>query len=172
MRTTMQRWALLGVVMGCLVAMGLVAPASAAGTTQISGSGYYDTTGSECGTPPAEFADFTPLVLHGSLEGCLYTDVLTFKFHGAPSGIYIETGRELVVASLNGGPEGTFTTTYRFESKWDPDAATGVEVKGRCQHPIVTGSGIDGLAGAEGRLDFKDEVETGLFFYRGHINLG
>ena len=81
-------------------------------------------------------------------------------------------GRELVVASLNGGPVGTFTTAYRFESKWDPDAATGVEVKGRCQHPIVTGSGTGGLAGAEGRLDFNDQVETGLFFYRGHINLG
>ena len=170
MRTTTQRWALLGVAMGFLVAMGLVAPANAAGTTQISGSGYYHVT--ECGAPPTGFADFTPLVLHGSLEGCLYTDVLSFKFHEAPSGIYIERGRELIVASLNGGLPGTFMTTYQFESKWAPDAATGVEVKGRCQHPIVEGSGTGGLAGAEGRLDFKDEVSTGLFFYRGHITLG
>ncbi|MBA2559774.1 MAG: hypothetical protein H0V07_07775, partial [Propionibacteriales bacterium] len=49
MRTTMQRWALLGVVTGFLGAMGLMAPANAAGTTQIDGSGYYDVTGSECG---------------------------------------------------------------------------------------------------------------------------
>jgi hypothetical protein len=123
---------------GSMVAA-LSAPANAAGTIQVSGEGAYDTTGSQCGTPPAGFADFTPLVLTGDLEGCLYTDILTSKFHEAPSGIYQETGRELVVASLNGGPVGTFTTTYRFESKWDPDAATGVEVKGRCQHPITAG---------------------------------
>ena len=50
--------------------------------------------------------------------------------------------------------------------------STGVEVKGRCQHPIITGSGTGGFAGATGRLDFKDQVSTGRFFYRGHITLG
>ena len=58
-----------------------------------------------------------------------------------------------------------------FES-WDPHAATGVEVMGRCQHPLTAGSGTGIFAGATGRLDFKDEVSTGLFFYRGHITLG
>ncbi len=103
-----------------------------------------------CDPTPAEFADFTPLVLTGSLEGCLYTDVQGFKFHEAPSRIYQEVGAELIVASLDGGPVGTFTTTYRFESKWDPDAATGMEVKGRCQHPITSGPGP---AGSRGRRD-------------------
>ena len=28
-----------------------------------------------------------------------------------------ETGQELFVGSLNGGPTGTFTTTYKFEAK-------------------------------------------------------
>lgn len=172
MRTKIQPLALLAVAMGSLLAMALSAPASAAGTTQISGSGYYDFAGTVCDPAPAEFADFTPLVLTGSLEGCLYTDVQGFKFHEAPSGIYQEVGAELIVASLDGGPVGTFTTTYRFESKWDPDAATGMEVKGRCQHPITEGSGTGGFAGATGRLDFKDEIGTGLFFYRGHITLG
>ena len=172
MRTKTQRLALVGVLMGSLLGMGSVAPANAAGTTQISGSGFYDVTGSECGTPPARFADFTPLVLTGDLEGCLYTDILTSTDRGAPSGIYIETGREMIVASLNGGSVGTFETTYRFESMWDPDVSTGVEVKGRCQHPIVAGSGTGAFAGATGRLDFKDEVATGQFFYRGHIMLG
>ena len=167
-----QRLALLALVVGSQLAMGLSAPAYAAGTTQISGEGAYDTTGDKCGSPPAGFADFTPLFLTGDLEGCLYTNILTSTDHGVPSGIYIETGRELVVASLNGGPVGTFETTYRFESKWDPDVSTGVELKGRCQHPIVTGSGKGGFAGATGRLDFKDEVSTGRFFYRGHIELG
>lgn len=172
MRTKVQRLALLGVVMVGLLVTALSAPVSAAGTTQISGEGVYDVTGSQCGTPPAGFADFTPLILTGDLEGCLYSDIVTSTDHGTPSGIYIETGRELIVGSLNGGPVGTFITTYRFESKWDPEVSTGVEVKGRCQHPIVTGSGTGGFAGATGRLDFKDQVSTGQFFYRGHITLG
>lgn len=170
MRTTMQRWALLGVVMGCLVAMGLAAPANAGATTQISGSGFYETRG-ECGTPPAGFADYPGLVVEGDLEGCIYTDVLTSRNLGAPSGIYLETGREIFVGTLN-GLEGTFQMDYRFESKWNPDVLTGPEVHGRCQHPIAAGSGTGGFAGATGRLDFKDEVSTGMYFYRGHINLG
>jgi hypothetical protein len=60
---------------------------------------------------------------------------------------------------------------YQFESMWDPDASTGAEVKGRCQHPITVGSGTGGFAGVAGRLDFKDEVTTGLYFYLGHITL-
>lgn len=172
MRTKVQRLALLGVVMVGLLVTALSAPVSAAGTTQISGEGVYDITGSQCGTPPAGFADFTPLILTGDLEGCLYSDIVTSTDHGTPSGIYIETGRELIVGSLNGGPVGTFITTYRFESKWNPEVSTGVEVKGRCQHPIITGSGTGGFAGATGRLDFKDQVSTGQFFYRGHITLG
>jgi hypothetical protein len=174
MRTKTRRLTvLLGVVMSVLMVGVLSAPVNAAGTTQVSGSGYYDdAAGTECGVPPAGFDSYPGLVLSGDLEGCLYTDVLTSRFHEAPSGIYIETGRELVVASLDGGPVGTFETTYRFESKWDPDAATGVEVRGRCQHPLAAGSGTGAFAGATGRLDFKDEVSTGLFFYRGHITLG
>ena len=65
--------------------------------------------------------------------------------------------------------EGTFATTYKFESKWDPDVSTGSEVHGRCQHPIVAGSGTGGFEGATGRVDFKDEVTTGQNFYWGHI---
>ena len=173
MRTKMQRWALQGAVMGCLLSMGLVAPANAVGATQISGVGVYDdAAGSECGPRPAPFDDTPGLILTGSLEGCLFTDVLTETDHGTPSGIYLQTGRELIVASMNGGPVERFTTTYKFESKWSPDVSTGVEVKGRCQHPIVKGSGTGSFAGATGRLDFKDEVSTGLFFYRGHIKLG
>lgn len=170
MRTTMQRPAVLAMVMGGLLPMSLVAPANAAGTTQISGVGVYETAG-ECGPPPEEFADYPGLILTGNLEGCLFTDRQTETDHGTPSGIYLETGREMFVGSID-GEDGTFTTTYKFESKWSPDVSTGVEVKGRCQHPIVSGSGTGGFAGATGRLDFKDEVSTGQYFYRGHITLG
>ena len=171
MRTRMKRLALMGGATGCLMAMGPVAPANAAGNTQISGGAYYDdAAGTECGVAPAGFADYPALVLHGDLEGCLFTDAVTSK--DSPSGVYQETGREYIVASLNGGPVGTFTTNYRFEGKYDPDVFTGVEVKGRCQHPLVAGSGTGSFSGATGRLDFKDDVENAIFYYRGHIKLG
>ena len=103
---------------GLLVA--LSAPANAA-TNQISGVAVLDTTGA-CDPPPAGFADFTQ-VMTGSLVGCWYTNIETTRDNGAPSGVYIESGEEVFVGSLNGGPVGTFSTTYKFESKWDPDVS-------------------------------------------------
>jgi hypothetical protein len=175
MRTKIQRLVLLVMLVGGLL-VALSAPASAA-TNQISGVAVYDTTPpSVCLDPPPpgyeEFTSYPPLVMTGSLDGCMYTKVESTKDNGAPSGVYIESGEEVFVGSLNDGPVGTFSTTYKFESKWDPDVSTGSEVHGRCQHPIVEGSGTGGFAGATGRLDFKDEVTTGQFFYRGHIKLG
>jgi hypothetical protein len=175
MRTKIQRLVLLGVLVGGLL-VALSAPASAA-TNQISGVAVYDTTPpSVCLDPPPpgyeDFTSYPPQVITGDLDGCWYTKVETSKDNGAPSGVYLESGEEVFVGSLNGGPEGTFATTYKFESKWDPDVSTGSEVHGRCQHPIVAGSGTGGFEGVTGRLDFKDEVTTGQFFYRGHIKLG
>ena len=167
MREKMQRLALLGAVLGGLLSAGLSAPASAAGTTQISGDATFDATG-PCGTPVAGFPDYAGLELTGDLEGCWYTDVETAK--STPSGVYLESGREMFVGSLNGGPEGTFTTTYMFESKF---AADGTEIKGRCQHQITVGSGTGGFAGATGRVDFKDIIgDPVTYVYRGHIKLG
>jgi hypothetical protein len=149
------------------------APASAR-STQISGVAVFvDVGGTTCTGPPPGYADFVsypPLLMSGSLDGCWYTKVDTAKDNGAPSGVYLETGREVFVGTLDGGPDGVFATTYRFESKWDPDVSTGSEVKGRCQHPIVAGSGTGGFAGATGRVDFKDIVADGSYVYRGHIS--
>ena len=153
----------MGVVVGGSLAT-FSAPASAA-TDHISGVGILDTAG-ECGPPPSgyeDFDDFT-MVITGDLDGCWYTRVGSTKT--TPSGVYLESGEEVFVGSLNGGPEGTFATTYKFESKWDTD---GSEIRGRCQHPMVTGSGTGGFDGATGRVDFKDEVSTGQYLYRGHI---
>jgi hypothetical protein len=83
--------------------------------------------------------------------------------------VYLETGQEIFVGSLDEGPVGTFTTTYKFESKIAPD---GSEIHGRCQHPIVDGGGTGGFEGASGQLNFKDDVETGEFLYKGHIDVG
>jgi hypothetical protein len=160
----------LGVLIGCVLAALLVAPAPSDAATRVSGGAFYD--GVQCPGPPAGYEDFTTypgLVMTGSLEGCLYTKVVSAK--ETPSGVYLEVGEEVFVGSLDGGPVGTFATTYRFESKWDPDPATGVELHGRCQHPIVDGSGTGGFEGATGRLDLKDILEDPFpYIYRGHIS--
>ena len=44
-----------------------------------------------------------------------------------------------------------------------------LEIFGRCQHPIVAGSGTGVFEGVTGRLDFKDDIAAGNFPYRGHF---
>jgi len=161
----------LGLLIGLVMALLLVNPMAGNAATRLSGDAYYDAV--QCPAPPPGYADFTTypgLVMTGSLEGCLYTKVTTSK--ETPSGVYLESGEEVFVGSLDGGPVGTFATTYKFESKWDPDVSSGVELHGRCQHPIVEGSGTGGLEGATGRLDFKDIIgDPVTYVYRGHISL-
>jgi hypothetical protein len=156
--------AVLLCALGALVAR----PASvSAANHQLAGDAYYDTTGAVCGPPPAGYADFTsydPLVLRGNLAGCWYTKVETSRL--LPSGVYLETGQEVFVGTLNGGPVGRFATTYRFEARLDPN---GAEIRGRCQHPIVAGSGTGGFTGTSGLVLFRDIVPE--YFYRGHIQL-
>lgn len=162
----------LGLLVVFVMSLLMVNPlAAGAASNQVSGAAYYDAD--RCPNPPAGYEGFTSydgLVLTGSLEGCLYTRVETSK--ETPSGVYLETGEEVFVGSLDGGAVGTFATTYRFESKWDPDVSSGVEVRGRCQHPIVAGSGTGGFEGATGRLDIKDIIgDLVTYVYRGHIRL-
>ena len=166
MRTTMQRLALLIVILLSSL-LGGAAP-SQAKNMQIDGNAFFDPDNKICDEPPDEYSDYAALVLQGSLEGCWYTDVQWSK--DTPSGVYLERGRELFVGSLN-GVEGSFTTTYRFEAKFAPDGVT--ELFGRCQHPLLRGSGSGGFTGATGRLDFKDIINGSeiTYVYRGHISL-
>lgn len=143
----------------------LTTPANAA-MDQISGVGVLDTEDQCNDAVESDFMDFT-MVMTGDLEGCWYTKIETVRT--TPSGVYLETGEEIFIGSLDGGPAGTFTTTYKFEAKF---AADGSEIHGRCQHPIVDGSGTGGFQGASGRLNFKDIVETGEYLYKGHIDVG
>jgi len=79
----------------------------------------------QCPGLSAGYEDFTypRLVRTGGIEGCLYAKTITS--HETPSGMYLETGDEVIVGNLDGGPVDTFTTTYRFESKWDPARPRG-----------------------------------------------
>ena len=161
-RLTIMTLTTLAVVAFIGVASTASSPVLAEGATQISGIAVFDDRG-ECDDPEGEGADFA-LIMDGDLEGCLYTFVETAE--SSPSGTYRETGTELFVAS-NGA--GTFETTYRFEAKYeDVDTLSG-EIFGRCQHPIVGGSGTGIFEGVTGQLFFKDDVEAGNFPYRGHL---
>ena len=137
------------------------------GATQISGVGFY-ASAAECDYA-SEGADFA-LLLTGDLEGCLFVYVESYEC--SPSGTYRESGREYFVGTYMGEP-GTFWTDYNFEAKYEGCSEEGfflgAEIFGRCQHPIVNESGTGVFEGVTGRLNFKDNVDTGEFPYKGHL---
>jgi len=152
--------------LGIATALALTATAApsipvAASTTPVSGTFVLDDTHSTCPDPPAAYSDYDPFIISGDLEGCWYTHIDRARDLGPPSGLYLEVGRELFVGHLRVGDDGTFTTTYRFKSQWDPDAATPTEIWGRCQHLIVSGSGTGGLQGVTGHLARTDIASDG-----------
>jgi hypothetical protein len=102
----------------------------------------------------------------GDLEGCHYVFVETARC--SPGGAYTETGTETFVGLYNGVP-GTFRTTYLFTATYEDCANLVGEIAGRCQHPIIAGSGEGVFEGVTGRFDMKDDVEAGDFPYRGHF---
>lgn len=137
------------------------------GATQISGLGSWDATdGCNSAGQGADFA----LTMNGDLNGCLY--VFVDEFDCSPSGTYREVGREKFVGTYNGQP-GTFWTSYKFEAKYEGCSENGsylgAEIFGRCQHPIVDGSGTGVFDGVSGQLNFKDDIEAGNYPYRGHL---
>jgi len=138
-----------------------------AGATQISGVGfvYADDPCDALGQGAAYAISMT-----GDLEGCLYTYIDDFEC--SPSGTYREVGREYFVGMYK-GQTGTFWTNYKFEAKYEGCAENGsyvgAEIKGRCKHPIVKGSGTGAFEGVTGRLAFIDDVEVGNYPYRGHL---
>lgn len=137
------------------------------GATQISGVGFFAAP-DECDfeSQGAAYA----VKMTGDLVGCLY--VFIDDFTCSPSGTYRETGREYFVGAYR-GKAGRFWTAYKFESKFEVCAANGsplgAEIFGRCQHPIVVGSGDGVFKGVTGRMDFKDDIGAGNFPYRGHL---
>lgn len=153
------------VVLTVMVLLLIVAPASAGGATQISGIAFFDESG-ECTDPEGAGADFANKMT-GDLEGCLYVFVETSTC--SPSGAYKETGTEVYVGGGGEGDNGTFMTAYRFTAKYEDCPNLINEIFGRCQHPIIAGSGTEDFEGVTGRLDFKDDIAAGNFPYRGHL---
>ncbi len=135
-----------------------------AGATQISGTGRFGGP-AECNDPEGQGSDYD-LIITGDLEGCHYVFVEAARC--SAGGAYSETGTETFVGQYNGAP-GTFETTYLFTAKYTDCANLAGQIVGRCQHPVVAGSGEGVFEGVTGRLDMRDDVETGNFSYRGHF---
>ena len=133
----------------------LASPANAKGVEQISGVAVYDGNSGDPGDCD-EMSSILTLRLDGDLVGCWYTTGASATV--TPSGVVLERGTETFIGTWNGEPV-RFDTVYNFTGKFD---ALGNEIHGRCQHPIVAGN-------VEGRVDFKDDVASGLFYYRGHL---
>ena len=139
-------------------------PTSADGAKQISGIGFFDTAG-ECTDPEGDGATFA-LTMTGAFSGCHYIFVETARC--SPGGAYFETGTETFVGTYN-GESGTFRTDYIFTATYLDCPNLVGEIAGRCEHPIVAGSGTGIFEGVTGRFDMKDDVEAGNFPYRGHL---
>lgn len=158
------------VLIGGVTALG-AAPARAA-TLQVSGVQTPVTSG-PCFNPSLPPGSST--TMQGSLIGCWYIDTFDAKYQ-PHSGTLQATGTEHFVGCLDadgdqacdaGDPQGTLSFSYIFTGKLDP--LTFAEIRGRCHHPIIAGTGD--FAGATGVLDFKDDVTNVISPYRGHVTL-
>ena len=136
----------------------------AVGATQISGIGFYAEPG-QCNDPEGQGSSYV-LTMTGDLEGCHYVFVETASC--SAGGAYSETGTETFVGLYNGAP-GTFRTTYLFTATYKDCANLVGEIAGRCQHPLVAGSGEGVFEGVTGRFDMQDDIGAGNFPYRGHF---
>ena len=159
------RVTIMAAVMSLIAFIVSVAPASTGGATQISGSA--DLSGEGCNAGFGTYA----IGLSGDLVGCNYVTIETSVC--SSSGTYRETGTEYYVIT-DGYWKGTFSTTYVFTGKYEGcdkenGAPLGAEIFGRCQHPIVAGSGTGMFEGVTGRLDYKDYPAIDEYPYRGHL---
>lgn len=166
-RVTLRRFALL---VGLVAAVAVMAVQAAAGGGAIVVRGDQLIAGAE-NCPNADAGTY---LMRGDLVGCWYTDTFN-PVSENPGGGFRASGTEHFVGCIDtngngtcgaGEPYGRFDTTFTFTAKF---ASTGDEIHGRCQHPIVSGTG--GFAGASGVLSFKDIPSEGRFPYHGNIQL-
>lgn len=163
---------------GALLAVGAVPAAALAHVRnyQVSGIQSAQITSGKCFDATA--ASFT---MAGSLVGCWYVDTFIVTKSTTRHGTVTihASGTEHFVGCLdvdrNGqcaspDPQGTIAFSYTFIGQFD--AVTGNEIRGRCHHPIV--SGTDDFARARGVLNFTDDIVNGTLVdspYRGHIRV-
>ena len=157
--------ALVTLVAGALL---VAAPASAAGAVQVAGN---QTPVATCDGDSSDLGTFS---MDGTLIGCWFADSFEVVREHASGTVQI-TGTEHFDGCLDlggdgscsGDPQGTLSFSFQFSGKFD--VVTSAEIRGRCQHPIVSGAG--GFATASGVITFKDDVTTGIAPYRGNVRL-
>lgn len=153
----------------------IASPLFLLGSSASAGSGAMQIEGQtdfqECSAPPAGYEDSQDpdtgysFHLSGDLNGCLYGVITEGRLH--ESGTYQEVADEIFVSDENSAD--TFEMTEFYTAKFTSDFSL---IFARCKHPIITGSGTGYFDGISGRLDFKDDVETGVADYKGHLKMG
>ena len=159
-------WALTTLTMITLISAVAVTPSPvrAGGATQISGIGFFAAPG-ECTDPEGQGASYA-LTMTGDFSGCHYVFVENARC--SVGGAYYESGTETFVGTY-AGQAGTYRTNYVFTGTYLDCPNLLGEIAGRCQHPLIDGSGTGVFEGVTGRFDMKDDVEAGNFPYRGHL---
>ena len=163
----MRRLVVVATVAAMAVSL-LAAPVSAApaaknvhfsGVGIPGGPGDYGCTANPDGVPTYV------ILMTGDLEGCIYGYELSYK--ELPNGIFQTRDHEYFFGTFN-GKSGSWEMDEHFTSKWNAD---GSQKYGRCQHPIIKGTGTGDFTGVTGRVDFKDDVDLGVANYRGHVKI-
>ena len=144
--------------LAAMLAALMASPVAAGTKTQVGGMLTPD-TGQVCLDDAASVATYT---VAGDLSGCWYIDEWTIR-NETPSGAIQAKGTEVFSGCLSGGRCGHFWTTYTFTYK----VVDGIEVHGRCHHPIVGGDG--GFTGVKGVLQMHD-LPNGCAVYKGHLS--
>jgi hypothetical protein len=150
------------VLMAVFTALLLPTPAEASsGATAVRG--FQPSPVAECMGASGDFGTYG---MEGDLVGCWYIDTIVENGF-TPSGSGKFSGTEHFVGCIdrdgNGvcsgvDSNGEFRTTFTFSAKFD--LVTFAEIKGRCHHPIVGGSGA--FANARGVINFHDNVDGGV----------
>lgn len=171
MRVRSMLAAAVAAVLSCVIAT----PASAS-QNQVSG------VQTPAIIPPACSDSSASFTMTGSLVGCWYEDTFNLtKDQVTPSGSELVhfSGTEHFTGCLDvdgdgsctGDPSGTLFFIFTFTGQYVPGTNLTIEIRGRCHHPIVGGTGD--FAGASGVLNFKDDVSNPAFVispYMGHVS--
>lgn len=176
----MKRPLVLTLALAVMFALAIPASAAPNGKNhQVRGVAFFHPTEGPC--PGA--LELVPQAEGWGLEGCLELTFVDEERSGqSAGGVYKEYGTEHFDGDLvyfgNGGggvvAAGTFDTEYVITSKWAGAPFESEQFHGRCQHPIIPGSGGGDFVGITGRIDFKDTIVDGEaveFPYRGHVKL-